>query len=155
MDAWRGVGLSRALLIAALVITAGLATRASGRNEAVTGRAVSGWEFVPVPAASGAGPAQEPAPEKHRFEIVARRYTFTPSRIEVSQDDLVTIVFSTEDIPHSFTIDEYRIAKRATPGRPATFQFRAEKAGTFVFYCNLTTEEGCKKMRGELVVRSK
>ncbi len=128
MDAWRGVGLLRVLLVTALVGAAGL----------------------PAP-----GGAQEPTPDKHRFEIVARRYTFTPARIEVRENDLVTIVFSTEDIPHSFTIDEYRIAKRATPGRPVTFQFRAEKAGTFVFYCNLTTEEGCKRMRGELVVRTK
>ena len=29
----------------------------------------------------------------------------------------------------------------------------AEKAGTFPFYCNLQTEDGCRQMRGELVVK--
>ena len=153
MDAWRGVGLRRGLLVVALLAAASL-LRASGRVEPLPDRGAGGAGLAARPA-SPAGTAQEQVPEKRRFEIVARRYTFTPARIEVHENDLVTIVFSTEDIPHSFTIDEYRIAKRAAPGRPVTFQFRAEKAGTFVFYCNLTTEEGCKRMRGELVVRSK
>ena len=66
------------------------------------------------------------------------------------------VTLQSEDIPHSFTIDEpYRIAKRATPGNPVVFEFRADQAGTFPYYCNLTAEDGCRKMRGELVVRAK
>jgi heme/copper-type cytochrome/quinol oxidase subunit 2 len=49
-------------------------------------------------------------------------------------------------------LDEYRIAKRAAPGNPVTFEFRADRAGTFPFYCNLTIDDGCREMRGELVV---
>jgi heme/copper-type cytochrome/quinol oxidase subunit 2 len=87
--------------------------------------------------------------------LTARKYAFSPPRIEVQEDDLVKVTMETADIPHSFTIDDdhYRIAKRATPGHPAVFEFRADKAGTFPFYCNLTTDPGCKGMRGELVVR--
>jgi heme/copper-type cytochrome/quinol oxidase subunit 2 len=33
-----------------------------------------------------------------------------------------------------------------------TFEFRADKTGAFTFYCNLTVEDGCRQMRGELVV---
>ena len=33
--------------------------------------------------------------------------------------------------------------------------FRADRAGTFPFYCALTNEAGHKMMRGELVVRAK
>ena len=96
--------------------------------------------------------SQDTAPPRHDTRVAARRYEFAPARIEVGQDDLVKITFVAEDIPHSFTIDEYRIAKRATPGHPATFEFRADRPGTLVFYCNLTGEDGCRKMRGELVV---
>lgn len=98
--------------------------------------------------------------EAHRppveVTVVAKKYSFSPGRIEVEQDDIVKITLKTEDIPHSFTIDDpYRIAKRATPGQPVTFQFRADRAGTFTYYCNITTDERCKEMRGELVVRPK
>ncbi len=62
------------------------------------------------------------------------------------------ITLRSEDIAHSFTIDEYRISKRVAPGGTTTFEFRADRAGTFPFYCNLTSDAGCKTMRGELVV---
>jgi heme/copper-type cytochrome/quinol oxidase subunit 2 len=86
--------------------------------------------------------------------ISAHKYAFSPARVEVQQDDLVRVTFSTEDIPHSFTIDKYRIAKRVEPGRPIVFEFRADQPGRFPIYCNLTTDDGCRKMIGELVVAS-
>jgi len=100
--------------------------------------------------------AQPTLQEAHRppveVTVVARKYSFSPARIEVRQDDIVKVTLKTEDIPHSFTIDKYRIAKRAAPGQPVTFEFRADQAGSFAYYCNLTTDERCKEMRGELVV---
>jgi len=97
--------------------------------------------------------AQDQGPTAKPFAISLRRFAFEPSRIEVNQDDLVKIELSTEDIAHSLTIDEYRIAKRVGPGHPVTFEFRADRAGTFPYYCNLQIEDGCRRMRGELVVR--
>ncbi len=86
------------------------------------------------------------------FTVSAHKYAFTPGRIEVRQDDLIRVNFSTDDIPHSFTIDKYRIAKRVEPGKPIVFEFRADQPGRFPIYCNLTADDGCKKMIGELVV---
>jgi heme/copper-type cytochrome/quinol oxidase subunit 2 len=99
--------------------------------------------------------AQEQGPTSRPIRISASRYAFDPPRIEVNQDDLVQIEMRTSDIAHSWTVDAYRIAKRAAPGHPVTFEFRADKAGTFPYYCNLQIEDGCRKMRGELVVRPK
>jgi len=87
------------------------------------------------------------------FAVVASRYTFAPDRIEVFQDDVVAIELRTDDIAHSLTIDEYRVAKRVSPGQTVTFEFRAERTGTFPFYCDLKAEDGCRKMRGVLIVR--
>ena len=84
--------------------------------------------------------------------VSAHKYAFSPARLEVRQDDLVRVTFSTDDIPHSFTIDKDRIAKRVEPGKPIVFEFRADQAGRFPIYCNLTTDDGCRKMIGELVV---
>lgn len=89
---------------------------------------------------------------RHEITVTAKRYAFSPARIEVTENDVVKITLVAEDTPHSFTIDEYRISKRAAPGRPVTFEFRADKAGAFPFYCNLSIEDGCRQMRGELVV---
>jgi heme/copper-type cytochrome/quinol oxidase subunit 2 len=104
---------------------------------------------------TAAAVAQEPAQNHRSFVIVAKDYTFTPDRLEVSQDDLVRITLQSEDRPTSFAIDAYRIVKRAAGGTAITFEFRADQPGTFTFYCNLTTDPGCKDMQGTLVVRAK
>ena len=99
--------------------------------------------------------AQDQAPNRPEFTIVAKDYHYSPERIEVTQDDLVKLTVRSEDLAHSFSIDEYRIVKRVPAGGSTTFEFRADRPGTFRFYCNLTSEGGHSQMRGELVVRSK
>ena len=96
---------------------------------------------------------QDQAPTAKPFSVRAHRFAFVPARIEVNQDDLVKIELRTDDIAHSMTIDDYRIAKRVNPGQPVTFEFRADRAGTFPYYCNLQVEDGCRQMRGVLVVK--
>ena len=99
--------------------------------------------------------AQDQAPNRREFTIVAKDFQYSPARIEVTQDDLVKLTVKSEDIAHSFTIDEYRIAKRIPAVGSTTFEFQADRAGTFSFYCGLTSDPGHKMMRGQLVVRSK
>jgi heme/copper-type cytochrome/quinol oxidase subunit 2 len=122
-------------------------------------RVSSAWPLLVAVALVGTRPAAAPAPAQRQapsvrhFDVTAKRYTFVPPRIEVFQDDLVEIELHTDDIAHSFTIDAYRIAKRVSPGHPVTFEFRAATPGTFPYYCNLQIEDGCRHMRGELVVK--
>ena len=96
--------------------------------------------------------AQDQAPNRRQFNILAKNYSFSPSRIEVVRDDLVTVELQSEDQAHSFTIDEYRIAKRVPAGGTTTFEFRADRTGTFSYYCSLTIDPGCRATRGTLVV---
>ena len=107
-----------------------------------------GLPFVEVAEPASA----QDASQRREFTIVARDHHFSPDVIEVQQDDLVRVTLRAKDIPHSFTIDEYRIAKRAGAGQSVTFEFRADTAGTFRFYCNLTTDDRCREMQGQLVV---
>ena len=113
----------------------------------LAGAALLGWWSL-RPAAG-----QSVERTSRTFAVTARRYAFSPARIEVTEGDIVTIDLKTDDIPHSLTIDAYRLSKRVNPGQPVSFEFRADHAGTFPFYCNLQIDEGCRQMRGELVVR--
>jgi heme/copper-type cytochrome/quinol oxidase subunit 2 len=86
--------------------------------------------------------------------VVGDQFSFSPSSIEVQKDDVVRVSFTAKDIAHSFSIDvPYRISKRAGPGHSVVFEFRADEAGRFRYYCNLTQDERCRKMTGVLVVR--
>jgi heme/copper-type cytochrome/quinol oxidase subunit 2 len=107
------------------------------------------------PAVVGLLAQEQGAPNRREFTIVAKDFRYSPTRIEVLQDDLVKITVRSEDVAHSFTIDEYRIAKRIPAGGSTTFEFQVDRAGTFAFYCTLTSEEGHRMMRGELVVRAR
>jgi heme/copper-type cytochrome/quinol oxidase subunit 2 len=99
--------------------------------------------------------AQEQAPNRPEFSLVARNYRYTPDRLEVTQDDLVRLTITSEDFTYSFAIDEYRIVRRVPAGGTTSFEFRADRAGTFRFYSNLTGEGGHADMQGQLVVRSR
>jgi len=94
--------------------------------------------------------AQDQAPNRREFSIVARDYRFTPDRLEVTQDDLVKLTIESADATYSFTIDAYRLSRRIPAGSKTVIEFRADQAGTFDFYSNMT---GHEKVRGQLVVR--
>lgn len=97
--------------------------------------------------------SQEQAPNRREIAVAARDFQFSPNRIEVSADDLVKVTIQSDDVAYSFTIDEYRVSKRIPAGTSMTFEFRADRAGTFDFYSNLTSDSRHRGMRGQLVVR--
>jgi len=98
--------------------------------------------------------AQEP-PNRREFTITARDFQFSPDRLEVVQNDLVKLTVRSEDIAYSFTIDEYRLSKRIAAGASTTFEFRADRTGTFRFYSNLSSDAGHRRMQGQLIVRAR
>ncbi|MEI6667123.1 MAG: cupredoxin domain-containing protein [Acidobacteriota bacterium] len=127
-----------------------MASRALGRRRflATLPRLVAGASVL-----GGLGSALAQDAGRHDLTIKVRKHQFSQARIEVAQGDILKITLVAEDVPHSFTVDQYRISKRAVPGTPVTFEFRADRAGTFPFYCNLTAEDpDCKNTRGLLVV---
>jgi heme/copper-type cytochrome/quinol oxidase subunit 2 len=112
----------------------------------------AGLPLVLVGAMVAGSTAQELAPNRRQFTVVAREGRFEPDRIEVVKDDLVTIHLRSEGAPYSFAIDDYRLMKRAGSGETVSFQFRADQVGRFVYYCSLSSQPQCAEMRGTLVV---
>lgn len=99
--------------------------------------------------------AQEQAPNRREITLTASNYRFSPSRIEVGQDDLVKLTVQSQDVAYSLTIDEYRVSRRVPAGGSTTLEFRADRPGTFAFYSNLTNDSRHAQMKGELIVRSR
>jgi heme/copper-type cytochrome/quinol oxidase subunit 2 len=103
------------------------------------------------------------AQSRREFTVTAKKYAYrvsgtTKPEIRVALGDLVRITFEAEDIPHSFTTiddDHYRINRRAEPGKPVTWDFRADQAGTFAVRCTLAIDAKCKDMQATLIVEQK
>lgn len=115
-----------------------------------------GLALAAVMVCGAAAPsAQDAVPNRRAVTVVARDGTFTPDTIAVARNDLVTITLRSEDGPYSFAIDAYRLIKRTGAGQTITFQFRADRSGRFLYYCNLSSEERCRDMKGTLVVEDR
>jgi heme/copper-type cytochrome/quinol oxidase subunit 2 len=103
------------------------------------------------------------AQNKREFKVTAHKYAFQVAgsekpEIRVQQGDQVRITFSADDIPHSFSIDKYRIMRRAEPGKPVTFEFLADEVsppGGFPIRCTLTIDSRCKEMAAFLIVEAR
>jgi heme/copper-type cytochrome/quinol oxidase subunit 2 len=115
--------------------------------------AVACLGMLESPPASGRARSAFSPTRAREFTISARRAGFSPARIEVARGDMVKITLVAEDTAHSFTIDSYRISKRASVGQRVNIEFHADVSGTYPFYCSLTSDDCCRSMRGELVVR--
>src|SRR5688500_2501112 len=96
----------------------------------LSGAAACLLAYLAFPAAS----AQDQPPGRHEQTIVGRDFRWAPDRMELQQDDLVRLTVRSEDIAYSFAIDEYRIVRRIPAGGATTFEFRADRVGTFRFY---------------------
>ena len=99
--------------------------------------------------------AVQDRPNRREVTLVARDHHFIPDKIEVIQDDVVRIAFTSEGRAASFAVDAYRILKRAGADQTIVFEFRADQAGTFPFYCSLTSDPQCRDMKGTLIVAAK
>jgi heme/copper-type cytochrome/quinol oxidase subunit 2 len=93
------------------------------------------------------------AQQPREFSMTADQFAFAPDRIEVERDSLVKITFTAKDMPHSFTIDDYRISKRAGAGQTVVFEFHADKPGPHDIICNLSQDDRCRRMKAQLVVK--
>ncbi len=111
----------------------------------------------PATAYAPAGPTSPPAaqaPEK-AFEVVARRFAFEPSTLEVRQGDRVRILVSSADGVHGIGIRKFKVNSLIPRGKTVTIEFTATEAGTFPIVCSEACGDGHADMRGSLVVVAK
>ena len=94
-------------------------------------------------------------------QLTERHWKFIPSEIRVRQGQLVRIEFQPTDnglgVGHGFAVDGYdksSFMNGVLVQRPKSVTFRADKAGTFTFYCATQCSTGPlhPKMNGTLVV---
>jgi cytochrome c oxidase subunit II len=91
------------------------------------------------------------APRK--IDVVARKFSFEPARIEVKVGEPVEIVFTSADTKHGFACKELGLEKVVfSKDEPAKVTFTPEKPGTYEFKCAKFCGLGHGKMKGEIVV---
>ncbi len=92
-------------------------------------------------------------------KMVMVRSSFTPSAIEVTEGETVTIALTnieqTTDVLHGFGLLDYNINIVVDPGETKTVTFKADQPGVFPFYCTNFCSALHQEMQGYLVVKKK
>ena len=99
-------------------------------------------------------PARERTPDRV-ISVVAERFTFNPSRINLKRGELVEIVLSSEDTDHGFHIQGTSISV-AIPQQgkgEARVRFIANQKGRYAYECWRPCGAGHNLMRGIITVK--
>lgn len=118
---------------------------------AVVGMAL--WCGAAEPSA-GQDPATASAPRV--IDVVARRFTFEPSTIEVREGERVRLTVTSADGVHGLQIRKLRINTLVPRGgRRVTIDFVAAVPGRYEILCSEECGNGHDAMTGTLVVVAK
>ena len=90
------------------------------------------------------------------IEVVAKRFTFEPARIEVADGERVRLQVTSADGVHGLQIKTFRVNKLIPRGgKPVTIDFVATGPGTYEILCSEECGDGHESMTGTLVVVAK
>lgn len=106
--------------------------------------------------AAAPAPPRAQAPEPRVVEVVAKRFAFEPTRIEVSEGETVRIMVRSADGVHGFGIKKFKVAEEIPRGgQPVVIEFTANAVGDFEILCSEYCGKGHEEMKGRLVVRAR
>jgi cytochrome c oxidase subunit 2 len=92
-------------------------------------------------------------PEPRKIDVVAKKYSFEPSRLELKAGEPVEITFRSMDAKHGFVSKDLGLEKVVfSKDAPATVSFTPDKPGTYAFKCARFCGMGHRKMKGKIVV---
>lgn len=109
-----------------------------------------------MPPALVAQTTQPQTNEPKVFEVVARRFSFEPAKIEVTEGDRVRLLVRSGDGVHGIEIKKFRVNKVVPRGGDnVTIEFVASAPGTFEILCSEYCGEAHEEMKGTLVVEAR
>jgi cytochrome c oxidase subunit II len=109
------------------------------------------WSMVDTAAARAASPL--PTPRVVTVDVVAKRFSFTPDRIEVSRGDHVKLSIRSADGTHGLAIKRLKVDIQVPRGgAPVVLEFDATQAGQFSITCSEYCGKGHNDMKALLVV---
>jgi cytochrome c oxidase subunit 2 len=90
------------------------------------------------------------------IDVVASRFAFEPSRIEVVEGERIRLLVRSADGVHGVEIKRFRV-NRPVPrgGKPVAIDFTASAPGTYDILCSEYCGDGHEAMTGTLVVQAR
>lgn len=110
--------------------------------------------FIVFVVALVAVAAQQPAPAVKEISLTAKKYEYTPNKVEVPVGTLVRFKITAEDHEHGFEIEGVKDSCVSIPkGESKVVEYKADKAGTVNFKCCHFCGMGHGGMKGTITVK--
>jgi cytochrome c oxidase subunit 2 len=92
------------------------------------------------------------APSVQTVEILAQKFNFTPEEIKVKKGVPVDLELTTLDRLHGFDVPGLGLRAQIVPGETTHVKFTPDKAGRFLFHCDVFCGEGHEDMDAAIIV---
>ena len=83
----------------------------------------------------------------NKIEIHAKRFAFEPAEITLKKGVPVTLILTSDDVPHSLVIDELGVKASMNKGQKTSVTVTPTKTGTFQGKCGRFCGSGHGSMR--------
>ena len=91
-------------------------------------------------------------PPVQSVEILAQKFNFTPDEIKVKKGIPVDLELTTLDRLHGFNVPGLGLRAEIVPGQTTHVKFTPDKAGRFIFHCDIFCGEGHEDMDAAITV---
>jgi cytochrome c oxidase subunit 2 len=92
------------------------------------------------------------APREKIVRIVAKRFDYLPAHITLKKGEPVILELTSRDVLMGFNLPAFELRADMLPDRVVRVRFVPDKAGDFVFVCDVFCGGGHEEMQGRLTV---
>ena len=103
-------------------------------------------------AAGGAACLAAESPTE--VSVAASKFEFTPDTVKGKVGQPLTFVLTSLDRIHGFKMPDFGLRTDIVPDRETRLTITPQKAGSFVFFCDIFCGDGHEEMAGTLVVEA-
>jgi len=87
------------------------------------------------------------------IHITAKKFEFTPRTLTLIKGVPVVLEVTALDRVHGFNLPDFGVRSDVVPGKVTRIRFTPDKAGEFVFFCDVFCGDGHEEMSGVLIVK--
>ena len=93
-------------------------------------------------------------PAERVIKIRAFKFSYDPDEIVLKLKEPVILEFTTADVPMGFNLPDFAVRATIIPGQASRVRIVPDKAGTFVFHCDVFCGDGHEEMDGTIRVEA-
>ena len=102
--------------------------------------------------AGSAALAATAKPKPRVIKVIAKKFVFVPDEIRLKQGETVTFQLTAPEVPMGFNLADFNLRADVMPGKTTSVDFTPDKAGTFIYLCDVFCGTGHEEMNGTLIV---